>query len=75
MVKMVKQTMYNLRRPKVSLRGANSKGPMPKQTTNPVVAPTTVAASVFKSLAISLIPGVNMLEARGDKTVVTQLDK
>ncbi len=60
--------MYSFLRPKVSLNGANTRGPIPKQTTKPVVAPTTEAASVERSSAIWEMPGVNIEEARGDKT-------
>ena len=67
-VKTEKQTKYNVRRPKVSDRGAKINGPMPSNTTNPVVAPTTVVSVVFRSVAICLIPGVNMELANGLRT-------
>lgn len=66
--KMEKHTRYSIRLPNVSESGARIRGPMPRKTTNPVVAPTTVLALVLRSVAISEMPGVNMLEARGDRT-------
>ena len=66
--KMEKHARYNFRRPNVSDSGARIKGPIPRKTTKPVVAPTTVVSVVLRSLAISAMPGVNMLEANGDKT-------
>ena len=66
--KTVKQTRYNFRRPKISEIGARASGPRPRKTTKPAVAPTIVVSSVLRSAAISDMPGVNMLEARGDKT-------
>ena len=44
------------------------RGPMPRKTTKPVVAPTTVLSLVWRSVAISEMPGVNMLEASGERT-------
>ena len=44
------------------------RGPMPRKTTKPVVAPTTVLSLVWRSAAISAMPGVNMLEASGERT-------
>ena len=67
-VKTEKQTRYNVRRPKVSDRGARINGPMPSNTTKPVVAPTTVVSVVLRSVAICLIPGVNMELANGERT-------
>lgn len=66
--KMEKQTRNSFRLPNVSESGARMRGPMPRKITKPVVAPTTVVSSVLRSFAISDMPGVNMLEARGDKT-------
>lgn len=50
--KIEKQTVYNRRLPKVSDKGARIKGPMPRKTTKPVVAPITVSGEVCKSSAI-----------------------
>jgi len=41
-----KQTMYSRRLPKVSDKGARIKGPMPRKTTKPVVAPITFSDDV-----------------------------
>ena len=41
---------------------------MPRATTKPVVAPTTTEGVVWRSVAIWLMPGVNIEEARGDRT-------
>lgn len=68
-----KHIIYNLRRPKVSLSGASIKGPIPRNTTNPVVAPTTAVTSTLRSFAISVIPGVNMLEARGERMAMSAM--
>lgn len=70
--KVEKQYKYSFRRPKVSESGANTRGPNPKKTTKPVVAPTTTSADVPRSLAISPIPGVNMLEAKGERTMMNR---
>lgn len=52
------------------------RGPMPRKTTKPVVAPTTVLSDVLRSVAISAMPGVNMLEASGERTFFRgQLDE
>ena len=67
--KIEKQTRYKGLRPNVSLKGAKIRGPMPRRTTNPVVAPTMTLGVVSRSSAICAIPGVNMLEARGERTV------
>ena len=61
-------TVYSLRRPNVSDRGARISGPNPKKTTKPVVAPTTVCGIVPRSSAICSMPGVNMELARGLRT-------
>ena len=66
--KIEKQARYNFRLPNVSESGARTRGPMPRKMTKPVVAPTTVLSLVLRSFAISDKPGVNMLEARGDRT-------
>ena len=66
--KIEKQTRYNFRRPKVSDSGARIKGPRPRKTTKPVVAPTITSGVVPRSLAISPMPGVNMLDANGERT-------
>ena len=50
--KIEKHIRYNFRRPNVSLNGANIRGPMPRKTTKPVVAPTTTLSVVFRSSAI-----------------------
>lgn len=50
--KSEKQIMYNRLRPNVSDRGARIKGPMPRKTTKPVVAPITTFGAVCKSSAI-----------------------
>lgn len=68
-----KQTRYNLLRPKVSDSGARIRGPIPKRTRNPVVAPTTALGEVLRSAAICSMPGVNMELARGLRTVIVSL--
>jgi len=45
------------------------RGPIPRKTTKLVVAPTTVSLVVPKSSAISPIPGVNIEDARGERTL------
>ena len=67
-VNIEKQTRYSFRRPKVSESGARINGPMPREMTKPVVAPTTVVDEVPRSSAIWLIPGVNMELASGLRT-------
>lgn len=64
----VKDTRYNFRRPNVSESGANTRGPRPRKTTKPVVAPTTTLSVVLRSLAISAMPGVNIEDANGERT-------
>lgn len=66
--KIEKHTRYSDRLPKVSDRGARTSGPIPRKTTKPVVAPTTISSVVFRSVAISAIPGVNMEDASGERT-------
>ena len=65
-VKMKKHHMYMALRPKVSLNGARTSGPTPSMITNPVVVAMTICSSVSKSLAICLMPGVNMEDASGE---------
>lgn len=65
---MEKQTRYSFRLPNVSLSGAKIKGPMPRKTTKPVVAPTTTLSVVWRSAEIWAIPGVNMELAKGLST-------
>ena len=67
--KIEKQARYSVRLPKVSESGARIRGPMPRKMTKPVVAPTTMLSLVLRSCAISDIPGVNMLEASGERTL------
>lgn len=62
---------YSFRLPNVSDRGARINGPIPSNTTKPVVVPTTTLVSVFRSCAICLIPGVNMELANGLRTSVS----
>lgn len=69
--KTEKQTKYSFLLPKVSDKGARTRGPRPRKTTKPVVAPTTTSLEVPRSAAISPMPGVNMLEASGERTRCT----
>jgi len=66
--KIEKQTRYSLLLPKVSDSGAKIRGPIPRDTTKPVVAPTTASGDVLRSEAICSMPGVNMELARGLRT-------
>ena len=66
--KIEKQTRYNLLLPKVSDSGARIRGPTPRKTTKPVVAPTTALEELLRSEAICSMPGVNMELARGLRT-------
>lgn len=68
-----KQSMYNRRLPKVSDNGARIKGPMPRKTTKPVVAPITVSGEVCKSSAIWLVPGTNMELANGLMIAISEM--
>ena len=47
---------------------------MPRKTTKPVVAPTTMSPVVFRSSAIWAMPGVNIEEAKGERTGVLVRD-
>lgn len=69
-----KQTRYSFRLPNVSDSGAKIKGPIPRKTTKPVVAPTIVSLEVPRSFAISPIPGVNMLDAKGESTISNEIN-
>lgn len=66
---MEKHVRYNVRRPNVSDSGASINGPTPSMTTNPVVVPITAVVEQLRSVAISSIPGVNMLDTKGDTTI------
>ena len=44
------------------------RGPIPRKTTKPVVAPTMMSVDVPRSSAIWAIPGVNIEEAKGERT-------
>lgn len=66
--KIEKQTKYSFLLPKVSDSGARMRGPRPRKTTKPVVAPTTTSLEVPRSAAISSMPGVNILDASGERT-------
>lgn len=44
------------------------RGPIPRKTTKPVVAPTIMSVDVPRSSAIWAIPGVNIEEAKGERT-------
>ena len=46
------------------------RGPIPSNTTNPVVAPTTSLGVAPRSCAICMIPGVNIELASGLNTGV-----
>lgn len=70
--KAEKHTRYKVRLPKVSDRGARNKGPRPRKTTKPVVAPITTSPEVSRSPAIWAIPGVNIELARGLNTTPHQ---
>ena len=69
--KIEKQTKYNFLRPNVSDSGARMRGPIPRKTTKPVVAPTMISVDVPRSSAICAIPGVNIEEAKGERTNLT----
>ncbi len=66
--KIEKQIKYSFLLPKVSDSGARMRGPRPRKTTKPVVAPTTTSLEVPRSAAISSMPGVNILDASGERT-------
>lgn len=65
---MEKQTKYSFLLPNVSDNGARIRGPRPRKTTKPVVAPTTVSFEVFRSSAIWAMPGTNIELASGLST-------
>jgi len=69
-----KQTRYSFRLPNVSDSGAKIKGPIPRKTTKPVVAPTIFSLEVPRSFAISPMPGVNMLDAKGESTILDDIN-
>lgn len=50
--KIEKQVRYSFLLPNVSDSGAKINGPMPRKTTKPVVAPTTISPEVPRSSAI-----------------------
>ena len=66
--KTEKQMRYSFRLPNVSDKGARIRGPMPRETTKPVVAPMTALGVVCKQSAICCIPGVNIELASGLST-------
>ena len=73
--KIEKQAKYNFLRPNVSDSGARMRGPRPRKTTKPVVAPTMMAVDVPRSSAIWASPGVNIEEARGERTDIERVSQ
>ena len=66
--KAEKQMRYSFRLPNVSDKGARIRGPMPRETTKPVVAPMTALGVVSRQSAICSMPGVNIELASGLST-------
>ena len=51
------------------------RGPIPRKTTKPVVAPTMMSVDVPRSSAIWAIPGVNIEEAKGESTDIERVSR
>lgn len=51
------------------------RGPIPRKTTKPVVAPTMMSVDVPRSSAIWAIPGVNIEEAKGERTDIERVNR
>ena len=73
--KIEKQIKYNFLRPNVSDSGARIRGPIPSETTKPVVAPTITSPVVPRSSAIWAIPGVNIEDAKGESTDIERVSQ
>jgi len=68
-VNKVKQIKYSGLLPKVSLKGASMRGPIPSMITKPVWQPITSFSEAFNDSAICRIPGANILLAKGLATI------
>jgi hypothetical protein len=69
----VKHTRYSLRRPNVSDKGARNSGPSPSMITKPVVQPMTTLGELSSESAICWMPGVNILDARGERMLMAAM--